>query len=95
MVEHQPRLLGFRVRFPAGAFAIFSVSAKASLPIVVISIEPVRYATYVYLPMCSTRSGRPLLATSGPPSSLLLVLDRAPRVRLLSVAPYSSSFIMY
>ena len=26
-------LLGFRVRFPAGAFAIFSVSAKASLPI--------------------------------------------------------------
>ena len=33
MVEHQPRLLGFRVRFPAGAFAIFSVSAKASLPI--------------------------------------------------------------
>ena len=65
---------------------------------VVISIEPVRYATYVYLPMCSTRSGRPLLATSGPPSSLLLVLDLAPRVRLLSVAPYSSSsssFIMY
>ena len=33
MVEHQPRLLGSRVRFPAGAFAIFSVSAKASLPI--------------------------------------------------------------
>ena len=32
MVEHQPRLLGFRVRFPAGAFASFSVSAKASLP---------------------------------------------------------------
>ena len=62
---------------------------------VVISIEPVRYATYVYLPMCSTRSGRPLLATSGPPSSLLLVLDLAPRVRLLSVAPYSLSFIMY
>ena len=23
MVEHQPRLLGSRVRFPAGAFAIF------------------------------------------------------------------------
>ena len=33
MVEHQPRLLGSRVRFPAWAFAIFSVSAKASLPI--------------------------------------------------------------
>ena len=33
MVEHQPRLLGSRVRFPAGAFAIFSVSVKASLPI--------------------------------------------------------------
>ena len=33
MVEDQPRLLGSRVRFPAGAFAIFSVSAKASLPI--------------------------------------------------------------
>ena len=33
MVEHQPRLLGSRVRFPAGAFANFSVSAKASLPI--------------------------------------------------------------
>ena len=33
MVEHQPRLLESRVRFPAGAFAIFSVSAKASLPI--------------------------------------------------------------
>ena len=36
---------------------------------VVILIEPVRYATYVYLPMCSTRSGRPLLAISRPPSS--------------------------
>ena len=35
MVEHQPRtrLLGLRVRFPAGVFEIFSVSAKASLPI--------------------------------------------------------------
>ena len=33
MVEHQPHLLGSQVRFPAGAFAIFSVSAKASLPI--------------------------------------------------------------
>ena len=33
MVEHQPRLLGSQVRFSAGAFAIFSVSAKASLPI--------------------------------------------------------------
>ena len=33
MVEHQPRLLGSRVRFPAGEFAIFCVSAKASLPI--------------------------------------------------------------
>ena len=33
MVEHQPRLLGSQVRFPPGAFAIFSVSAKASLPI--------------------------------------------------------------
>ena len=32
MVEHQPHLLGSR-RFPAGVFAIFSVSAKASLPI--------------------------------------------------------------
>ena len=61
---------------------------------VVISIEPVRYATYVYLPVCSTRSGRPLLATSGPPSSLLLVLYLAPRVRLLSVAPNSSSFVI-
>ena len=29
MVEHQPRLLGSRVRFPAGVFAIFSVSAKS------------------------------------------------------------------
>ena len=26
MVEHQPRLLGSRIRFPAGTFAIFSVS---------------------------------------------------------------------
>ena len=34
----------------------------------------VRYATYVYLPMCSTRSGQPLLATSGPPSSSLACL---------------------
>ena len=33
MVEHQPRLLGFRVQFPARAFVVFSVSAKASLPI--------------------------------------------------------------
>ena len=34
MVEHKPCLLGSRVRFPAGALAIFSVSAKASsLPI--------------------------------------------------------------
>ena len=39
MVEHQPRLLGSRVRFPAGAFAIFSVSAKASLPIF-LSLSP-------------------------------------------------------
>ena len=33
MVEHhdQPCLLGFRVRFPAGAFAILSVSAEASV----------------------------------------------------------------
>ena len=30
--EHQGRLLGSRVRFLAGAFAIVSVSAKASLP---------------------------------------------------------------
>ena len=42
MVEHQPRLLGFRVRFPAGAFAIFSVSAKASLPIS-LSLSPFSY----------------------------------------------------
>ena len=33
MVEHQPCLLGSQVRFPAGEFVIFSVSAKASLPI--------------------------------------------------------------
>ena len=33
MVEHQPRLLGSQVQFLAGAFAIFSVSAEASLPI--------------------------------------------------------------
>ena len=33
MVQHQPCLLGSRVRLPAGAFATFSVSAKASLPI--------------------------------------------------------------
>ena len=34
MVEHQLRLLGSRVQFPAGVFAtFFSVSAKASLPI--------------------------------------------------------------
>ena len=33
MAEHKPRLLGSQVRFPAGAFAIFSVSAEASLPI--------------------------------------------------------------
>ena len=32
-VKLWPVLLGSRVRFPAGAFAIFSVSAKASLPI--------------------------------------------------------------
>ena len=41
MVEHQPRLLGSRVRFPAGAFAIFSVPAKASLPIpFLLSLSP-------------------------------------------------------
>ena len=28
MVEHQPHLLGFRVRFPAGAFAIFPFLPK-------------------------------------------------------------------
>ena len=32
MVEHQPRLLRSRVRFPAGAFAIFSASLPISLP---------------------------------------------------------------
>ena len=43
MVEHQPRLLGFRVRFPAGAFAIFSVSAKASLPISLSPFPPLPF----------------------------------------------------
>ena len=43
MVEHQPRLLGSRVRFPAGAFAIFSVSAKASLPIS-LSLSPFSFS---------------------------------------------------
>ena len=33
VVEHQPRLLGSRVWFPAGAFAISSVSPKALHPI--------------------------------------------------------------
>ena len=46
MVEHQPRLLGSRVRFPAGAFAIFSVSAKASLPI---SLPPFLSSFFLFL----------------------------------------------
>ena len=33
MLEHQPYLLGSRVRFPDGAFATFPTSAKALLPI--------------------------------------------------------------
>ena len=48
MVEHQPRLLGSRVRFPAGAFAIFSVSAKASLPI---SLPPFPSSFFLSLPL--------------------------------------------
>ena len=39
MVEHQPRLLGSWVRFPAGAFAIFSISPKASL-LISLSLSP-------------------------------------------------------
>ena len=46
MLEHQPRLLGSRVRFPAGAFAIFSVSAKASLPI---SLSPFPSSFFPFL----------------------------------------------
>ena len=46
MVEHQPCLLGSRVRFPAGAFAIFSVSAKASLPI---SLPPFPSSFFLFL----------------------------------------------
>ena len=46
MVEHQPRLLGSRARFPAGAFAIFSVSAKASLPI---SLSPFLSSFFPFL----------------------------------------------
>ena len=48
MVEHQPRLMGSRVRFPAGAFAIFSVSAKASLPIS-LSPFPSSFFTFLFL----------------------------------------------
>ena len=48
MVEHQPCLLGSWVRFPAGAFAIFSVSAKASLPIS-LSLSPFPF----FFPSCS------------------------------------------
>ena len=55
MVEHQPRLLGSWVRFPAGAFAIFSVSAKASLPI---SLPPFPFL-FLSLPL-------PLLSSSFP-----------------------------
>ena len=55
MVEHQPRLLGSRVRFPAGAFAIFSVSAKASLPI---SLPPFPFL-FLSLPL-------PFLSSSAP-----------------------------
>ena len=55
MVEHQPRLLGSWVRFPAGAFAIFSVSAKASLPIS-LSLFPFLFLSHP----------RPFLASSSP-----------------------------
>ena len=54
MVEHQPRLLGSRVRFPAGAFAIFSVSAKASLP-VSLSLFPFLFLSHP-LPFLSSSS---------------------------------------
>ena len=54
MVEHQPRLLGSRVRFPAGAFAIFSVSAKASLPIS-LSLFPFLFLSHP-LPFLSSSS---------------------------------------
>ena len=56
MVEHQPRLLGSRVRFPVGAFAIFSVSAKASLPI---SLPPPFPFLFLSLPL-------PFLSSSFP-----------------------------
>ena len=55
MVEHQPRLLGSRVRFPAGAFAIFSVSAKASLPI---SLSPFPFL-FLSLPLPFPSSSSP------------------------------------
>ena len=55
MVEHQPRLLGSRVRFPAGAFAIFSVSAKASLPISLPPSLPLSFSSssfpFLFLPL--------------------------------------------
>ena len=55
MVEHQPRLLGSRVWFPAGAFAIFSVSAKASLPI---SLSPFPFL-FLSLPLPFPSSSSP------------------------------------
>ena len=76
----QVRFLSLQVFVTYCANATTKPVLATGVGTVVISIEPGRYATYVYLPMCSTRSGRPLLATSGPPSSLLLVLDLAPRV---------------
>ena len=61
MVEHQPRLLGSRVRFPAGAFAIFSVSAKASIPI---SLSPFSFpsSSFPFLFLSLSFSLRPSFA---------------------------------
>ena len=60
MVEHQPRSLGSRVRFPAGVFAIFSVSAKASLPN---SLSPFPFL-FLSLPLSFPSSSFPFLFLS-------------------------------
>ena len=70
MVEHQPRLLGSRVRFRLGRLRYFSVSAKASLPISLPPSLPLSFSSssfpFLFLPL------RPFVC-----ASWLYVLDSA------------------
>ena len=78
-VVDQPRLLGSRVRFPAGAFAIFSVSAKASLPISLSPFPPLPFpsSSFPFLFLSLSFSLRPFVCA---------------KKRIFAITPFNYSF---